>query len=302
MGVGDGFDVYSGLPIYYTLLKLGKKVHLASYSSTNFETIKQFAEPKELNPQIFGANAKIKASCSHYPEGYLSKWLKKNMGVDKTVWMFKKTGPKTLKPAVEKLIENLEIDAVILVDTGVDSIMAGDEEGSGTMLEDTITLSAFKDIPNTIPKILMCSGMGTEVEENVCNLNALLNISILTKLNGFYGSCSLVNYMKSFQFYKSACDYVFSQNGHSVSNNCTRIISATEGEFGNIHTYNTENQPQIMVSPIMSICWFFNADAVIYRNKIIPHIQEIEDFDDCVQEAIPRIRYNNIVPRASIPY
>jgi len=35
MGMGGGFDVFSGLPIYLTLEKMGIKSHLASFTHTN---------------------------------------------------------------------------------------------------------------------------------------------------------------------------------------------------------------------------------------------------------------------------
>ena len=34
-GAGGGFDVFAGLPIYFHLERLGKKVHLANLSFTN---------------------------------------------------------------------------------------------------------------------------------------------------------------------------------------------------------------------------------------------------------------------------
>ena len=101
-GIGGGYDVYAGLPLYYALTKLGKNVHLSNYSFTDFKTIGQYAEPEvfDKNPIMMGANANINAPCPYYPEGYLSKWFKEKMNQDKTVWMFNKVGPKPLKAAI----------------------------------------------------------------------------------------------------------------------------------------------------------------------------------------------------------
>ena len=196
----------------------------------------------------------------------------------------------------------INIDAIILVDGGVDSINTGTEDGSGTMFEDTLTLAATKDIQ--LPKILACIGFGTEVEENLSHYRALENISNIIKQGGFYGNCSLVNYMNSFKFYKLACEYIWRQPGHKKSHISTRIIPAAEGEFGNVHIYDTENENpvEICISPLMNLYWFFEADAAVYNNTIITHIESLPTFYEIIQAAVPRIKQIKTRERKEFPY
>lgn len=299
-GAGGGSDILCGLPLYYSLLKQGKKVHLANLTHTDLKTIHEHADPIQLGTALFGANSIIKVPSQNYLEGYLSQFFKAALNQDTVVWMLDRTAVLILKKAYERLIEYLHIDAIIFVDGGVDSIMRGDEDGSGTMLEDTLTLAATKDIQ--LPKILACIGFGTEIEEALNHYRALENISNIIKQEGFYGNCSLVSYMNSFKFYKTACEYIWNQPGHKRSHISTRIIPAAEGEFGNFQMYESENPVEVCISPLMNLYWFFNADAAVYNNTIIPHIENIETFYETIQTAVPRIKQINTRSREPFPY
>lgn len=308
VGAGGGQDVLAGLPLYYTFLKQGKKVHLANVTHTDFKTVRDHIEPIILDIALLGATGTITTPSTNFVEGYLSQFFKTSMGTDTTVWMLNsRTHVQGLKNAFEKLVEYLGIDAIVLVDGGVDSIMRGDEDGSGTMLEDTLTLASTRGLSKNgieIPRILACIGFGTEIEERLSHYRALENISHITKQGGFYGSCSIVEYMKSFQFYKKACEYIWSQNGHKKSHISTRIILAAEGEFGNIHSYEPEleNPVEICISPLMNMYWFFEADAAVYNNQIITHIENLPNFFETIQVAVPRITNIKNRDRKEFPY
>lgn len=300
VGAGGGSDILCGLPLYYSLLKQGKKVHLANLTHTDLKTINEFADPIKLGPDLYGANSIMKQPSQNYLEGYLSQFFKAALNQETLVWMLNRTSVPLLKKAYERLIEYLNIDGIILIDGGVDSIMHGDEDGSGTMLEDTLTLAATKDIQ--LPKVLACIGFGTEIEEKLNHYRALENISNIIKQGGFFGNCSLVDYMNSFKFYKKACEYIWGQPGHKKSHISTRIIPAAEGEFGNFQMYEDEDAIEVCISPLMNIYWFFDAEAAVYNNTIIPHIEGIETFYDTIQEAVPRIQNVKTRSREPFPY
>lgn len=302
VGAGDGQDILAGLPLYYTFLKQGKKVHLANLTHTDFKTINEHDDPIVLEPVLLGVTSTIKIPSNSFVEGYLSQYFKAALNEDKIVWMINRTHVQELKKAFEKLIAHLGIDAIVLVDGGIDSINTGSEIGSGTMFEDTLTLAATKDIQ--LPKILACIGFGTEIEEKLNHYRALENISNISKQGGFYGSCSLVSYMNSFKFYKSACEYIWNQPGHKKSHISTRIIPAAEGEFGNIHVYDSENENpiEICVSSLMSMYWFFDAQAAVYNNTIIPYIENVDSFYETLQIAVGRIKGVNTRSREPFPY
>jgi len=302
VGAGGGSDVLCGLPLYYSFLKQGKKVHLTNLTHTDFKTINNHADPIVLETALMGATSVVKSPSTNYVEGYLSQYFKAALNEEKVVWMLNRTHVQELKKAFERLVEYLQIDGMVLIDGGVDSIMQGDEDGSGTMFEDTLTLAATKDIQ--LPKILACIGFGTEVEENVSHYRALENISNIIKQGGFYGTCSLCSYMNSFKFYKSACEYIWIQPGHKKSHISTRIIPAVEGEFGNYHAYATEEDmpAEVCLSPLMSLYWFFEADAAVYNNQIIAYIENVETLYETIQTAVPRIKQIKNRTREPFPY
>jgi hypothetical protein len=302
VGAGGGSDILCGLPLYYTFLKQGKKVHLANLTHTDFKTINEHAETVVLDANVLGATSTIKVPSANYVEGYLSQYFKAALNEDKIVWMINRASVQELKKSFERLVDHLKIDAIVLVDGGVDSIMHGDEDGSGTMFEDTLTLAATKDIQ--VPKILACIGFGTEVEEGLNHYRALENVSNIIKQGGFYGNCSLVDYMNSFKFYKLACEYVWRQPGHKKSHISTRIIPAAQGEFGNVHVYAGEDEPtvEVCISPLMNLYWFFEADAAVYNNQIITHIESIPTLYETIQAAVPRIKQIKTRSREPFPY
>ena len=136
-GAGGGFDIFSGLPIYFALRDIGKSVHLANYSFSDFGLVEVVSQPERLaNGLVLGAHGAINHALPYYPEGYLSRWFDEVRGDDVTVWMFNRTGVEPLAKGYRALVDHLKIDTLILIDGGVDLIMRGDEVGSGTMVED----------------------------------------------------------------------------------------------------------------------------------------------------------------------
>ncbi|HLA42090.1 MAG TPA: DUF1152 domain-containing protein, partial [Aggregatilineales bacterium] len=239
-----------------------------------------------------------------YPEGFLAQWFSEEYGEDVTVWMFPNQGVQPVRQAYEKLIQYLNIDALILVDGGVDSIMRGDEEAPGTLIEDSISLAAVA--PLDIPvKILACIGFGTEVEEMLCHHHALENIAGLAKAGGFIGSCALTPQMESFQFFEQGCRYVWEQPEHGKSHISTRIIPAVHGEFGDFHMYPDDTRHRyinLFISPLMSLYWFFDANVVIQRNLLMNALEDTYIKQEAFTRYVMLKRTMRTRPRRDIPY
>lgn len=302
-GAGGGFDIFAGLPIYFTLRDMGKTVHLANLTFTPFDVSTLIDEPVVLIDELLvGTPGKIKHRFPYYPEGYLAEWLREVDNHETTVWMFAKTGVQPLLTAYRKLIDHLGgIDALILVDGGVDSIMRGDEAGAGTILEDSITLVAVEALEVKV-KILACIGFGCEVEEMVCHYSALENMAALAGRGAFYGSCALTAQMNAFHLYERACRYVWDQPSHATSHISTRIIPAVHGLFGSHELYPTSQSVPILLSPLMSLYWCFDATAVARRNLLADSIRSTETIDDALN-VIMRSRVNRpLRPRQQLPY
>lgn len=300
-GAGGGFDIFCGLPLYFTLREQGKQVHLANFSSTEFGIFPAISKPEVLiNGLLLGAHSKIELNYPYYPEGYLAKWFQETRGETITVWMFARSGVMPLTQAYGTLVEHLKIDAIVLVDGGVDSLMRADELGSGTLVEDSISLAAIDHL-NVPVKLLVCLGFGTEVEESLCHYTALENMAGLIKAGGFLGSCSLTPQMEAFQLFEAACRYVWEQPKHPKSHISTRVIPAAKGEFGNYHMY-PEEKTSLFISPLMSIYWFFDACTVIEHNLLIPKIMQTITTTQAIMICLSYKSDLKLRPRRMIPY
>jgi len=301
LGMGGGYDVFAGIPLYFTLQKMGINVHLGNYTHTPWDTMSDFTETIPMTSTCVGVTGNIKSASANFPEMYLSGWFKDTKELDVNVWTFKRDNTiAEYTNSLNILVKHLDLGAILLVDGGVDSIMVGDEDGSGTMMEDTISLAAVRDVDVPI-KMLSCVGFGTEVEENLSHFLALENIALMNRQGAFYGTCSLVSYMETFKEYKEACLHAFNQNGHRKSHVQTRVIPAAEGMFGDFHMYPEEKSADVFISPLMSMYWFFNAEAAIHNNKVIPFIEEEETFFDMVQKGVPMIKNHILRERKNLP-
>ncbi|MGB1286261.1 MAG: DUF1152 domain-containing protein [Aggregatilineales bacterium] len=277
-GAGGGFDIFCGLPIYFTLREMDKTVHLANYSFSTLPLIQRISDPEILvEGTLIGTRGDVRTHIGYSPESYLTEWFMNVRDEEVPVWTFQKVGVKLLHQLYIKLINHLNIDAIIMIDGGVDSLMIGDEEGAGTLLEDTVSLTAVSQLDVPV-KILACLGFGAELE--VSHHNALMNMAALIKAGAFLGSCALTKQMPVYTQYESACRYVWEQPEHHKSHINMRVVSATQGETGNHHMYHDYRPLEVYVSPLMSLYWFFDADAVNARSLLAPHLKDTVDIQD----------------------
>jgi len=283
VGAGGGWDIFGGLPLLHEWQDRSEVV-LANFSS--------ILEGFSVRP----------ASAPDHPEGKLAEAL------GMPVYVSGKAGFKTLRVGYEQLLQEHPCDTIILVDGGVDSLMRGDEEGCGSIFQDTLSLCVVDAL--AVPtKILACIGFGTETEEGVCHYRALENMAALTREGGFLGSCSLTRDMEAFQYYEHICRKVFACPGLR-SHVQTRIIPAVHGEFGRYEMYNDadacldllSDMPPF-VSPLAPIYWFFDVATVARRNLLIPALAETDTFaevDAVHKELYPQLkanlRKNRIIP------
>lgn len=127
VGIGGGFDVYGAVPLIPDL----KNVVFANF------------------------NAGSKDS----PEDRLAEWLKgENYSIP--VHTLKKNGVRAIAAELKIIQKQHGIDCIVCVDGGIDSIMTGDEEGAGTIIEDAVTMCAVSELSAT--KALVCLGFSTE--------------------------------------------------------------------------------------------------------------------------------------------
>lgn len=254
LGIGGGFDVYGSIPIFTHSSLKNKKITFANLNSS-------VSQSNGMFETIPGGDT---------PEGRLSEWLIKE-GHNCKVYTLSRCGVKLMRSYLEAIKSENEIDFIMCIDGGVDSLMTGEEEGAGTIIEDTITLSAVAKLDN-VTTCLMCLGFGTEMEEGLCHYSAFENISKISENGGFLGSCSLIIGNPNYEAYKRACEYGWKDVRKSHIH--TKVISAVEGKFGDDNLYEGVDAQLIdktvvnWINPLMSIMWFFDLNKVISRNKL----------------------------------
>lgn len=69
-GMGGGFDLFCGLPIYFELQRRGQKVHLANFS---FSDIEVFRGGVRLTDTLVGVTSKYEGVTIYAPELYLAQ-------------------------------------------------------------------------------------------------------------------------------------------------------------------------------------------------------------------------------------
>ena len=136
-GMGGGFDVFCGLPLYFALRAEGREVTLANLSFTAFSPL---AHRPEIAPTLIEVTPDVLVQPGEYfPEYYLSRWLA-TQKEPSSVYAFQKVGVQPLLHAYRALVKHLKIDTIILIDGGTDALMRGDEIDLGTPHEDAVSL------------------------------------------------------------------------------------------------------------------------------------------------------------------
>lgn len=105
-------------------------------------------------------------------------------------------------------MKQLNIDTVVLIDGGADSLMCGDEAGLGTPQEDMASIIAVNEL-TVERKLLACLGFGVDYFHGVCHAHFLEAVAELTRTNGYLGMFSILGEMLEAQLYRDAAHYVF---------------------------------------------------------------------------------------------
>jgi hypothetical protein len=277
-GMGGGFDVFAGLPIYFELHRRGQRAHLASFS---FSDIAGLTEGMRLTDTLVGVSSAYKGFAVYFPEMYLARWFHGRHGEDVTIWCFEKTGVRPLLANYRTLVEHLGIDGILLIDGGVDSLIRGDEDEVGTAIEDAISLAAVSALDGVPVRLLGCLGLGAELD--ISHAHVFENIAGLTQVGAFLGSCALAPQMEAYQAYEDAVLYVQGQPLQDPSVISSSVISAVRGCYGDYHLTERTKGSRLWISPLMAIYWFFDTRAVVERNLFLPALQGTETFREAMR-------------------
>jgi hypothetical protein len=174
------------------------------------------------------------------------------------------------------LVEHLGIDGILLIDGGVDSLVRGDEAGTGTLIEDACSLYAVNELTDMSVRLLACLGIGAEQDMTYAQI--LQNIASLTAAGGFFGSCALTPQMEVYQLYEEALLYAQSQPVQDASVINSSIVSAVQGHYGDYHLTDKTQGGRLWISPLMTLYWFFDLPTVARHNLYLPYLKGKDSF------------------------
>jgi hypothetical protein len=272
-GMGGGFDVFCGLPIYFELRRRGCRPHLANFSFSDVESIRDCIR---LSDTLIGVEANPEQFEPYFPEYYLARWFRERRDESISLWCFHKTGAAPLLHNYRRLVEHLRVDGILLVDGGVDSLMRGDEAQTGTLIEDAISLYAVNELRDVKTRLIACVGLGAE--QDVTHAHVFENMAALTAAGGFLGACALTPRMAAYQAFEDAVLYVQGQRHHDPSVINSSVISSVRGNFGDYHLTPKTRGSRLWISPLMGVYWFFGLDAVAERNLFLPYLSGTQTF------------------------
>jgi hypothetical protein len=292
-GCGGGYDVIGAVPLAVELVAAGKEVEFASLS---FTRLNQAAGHEAVDgiPHLYRAAA-ASASVAHYcPEAWLARWLSAWRGREQTVWCFENVGVQPLLRAYRHLVEELRVDAIVLVDGGVDSLLRGDETSLGTPAEDLASLAAVMQLDVPL-KLLACVGFGAELRDGIAHAQVLERVAELTAADGVLGIWPLLPSTAAGAAYLDVVQSIAAgQAGHRGSHIHTVIRRSMIGEFG-------DAGPDVWLSPLATLYWFFSLPVVASTHLLLPHIRDAESLWQ-IAAIVEAVRYDLAIrPRSTIP-
>ncbi|HST83772.1 MAG TPA: DUF1152 domain-containing protein [Kineosporiaceae bacterium] len=259
-GAGGGFDVYAALPLAIGLQNRGVTVHLANLSFTQLELLDRAAwaapDVARIGPDTTGPEG-------YFPERTFARWLAAHQ-LPSTVYAFAKVGVQPLRAAYQYLVDELEIDAIVLIDGGTDILMRGDEAGLGTPVEDITSLAAVAGLDVPIA-LVSCLGFGIDAYHGVVHTQVLENLAALERDGGYLGAL---------------------------------IAAATQGAFGDVQFTSRTARSTLFVNPLMAVYFTVGLAELAARCLYLDRIENtvlmrqvstrIEAFRDEITPRIPR--------------
>ena len=273
-GAGGGYDIASGIPLYLYLRRLGKQVILANLSFSALE----LTDNQEICPGTYRVTTE---SCDvpYFPERHIVEWLQMR-GEQPLMYGFSnKLGVAPLSRAYAKLIEQHDVDTLLLVDGGTDSLMFGDESGVGTIVEDACSIIAAAQT-GLKRSYLAAVGFGVEQFHNLNHHACLENIATLTKDNAYLGAVSLTGEMPDGADYIALVDYLNQRSPYHMSIVANSVSSAIQGEFGDYHVSSRTRGSEQFINPLMGLLWFFRLQGIAGRIAFTRYVENSETMNE----------------------
>jgi len=293
-GCGGGFDVFAGVPIAQHLLAAGSEIVLANYSFTNLA----LCGGEQITPTAWRVDRQA-SDLPYFPERWLGEWLA-TRGVAAPIYAFAKTGVRPLQSAYRAVLHDHEIDLVILVDGGTDSLLFGDEPGLGTVAEDAVSTIAACAVAE-VPVLLAALGFGIDDHHGISHHAFLENVAQVIRDGGFLGSVGLVRGTPAAEAFLDLVDYANRRQPLHQSIVCNSIASALRGEFGDYHATGRTGGSELFINPLMTQYWTFEAANIVRRMAYAAELGQTDRIDEA-NAVIERRRDAMVVrPRKPLP-
>lgn len=294
-GAGGGYDIMCGLPLYFGLRAEGKQVYLANLSFS-------FLPPlgNRLSPTLLEVTADTGLFTNYFPELFLARWFREQQE-EVPLYCFERTGVKPLLAGYRALVKYLNLDTIILVDGGTDSLMRGDETGLGTPHEDIASITAVHQL-EVERKLLVCLGFGVDAYHGIHHAQFLEAVADLTRSGGYLGMFSLLEEMPEVKLYRAATEAIFKAMTNDISIVSSSILSALAGHYGNYHATPRTRGSRLWINPLMPVYWCFQLAPVAERVLYLEAMKETDDYMD-VRRAVNefRQRHRPLRPPERIP-
>lgn len=270
-GCGGGYDVLGAVPLVHELRARGIEVHLASLSFCYLNGLDHAAQDPE-HPNMYGVAAIAASERAYCPEAWLATFLDTEYDAAHTIWSFDKGGVRPLTAAYRTLVARHAIDAIVLIDGGIDAILRGDEVSLGTPSEDLASLAAATSLD--IPVVMACVGLSAELRDGIAHAQVFERMSELTRANAYYGASALVPGDPATDVYLRAVDFVFANQALQKRSHVHKVITrSTRGDFG-------QDAPHVWLSPLASMYWLFDAHAVARTHLFLDFLRDTDTIWD----------------------
>lgn len=267
-GCGGGYDVFGAAPLVRGLRDAGKRVHLASLSFTYLDGL---AGARQVDgvPNLYEVPASAAVTGAYCPEAWLARALGEQLGGEWPVWCFDKTGVQPLLAAYRWLVRALDLDAIVLLDGGIDALLRGDETSIGTPAEDLCSLAVVHRMPVTT-RLLACLGMGSEWRDGICHEQALARVAEMTARGAFLGASPVLLGTPGGDLYRDAVEGAFAgQEGQRQSHVHRVVLAAMRGEHGEV-------APHVWLNPLLPFVWWFDLPAVTRSHLFLDRIADTQ--------------------------
>jgi hypothetical protein len=255
-GCGGGFDVLAGIPLAWHLWRAGKEVVFANYSFTDLWRCG--GEP--VTPSTWRVDRQS-ADLPYFPERWMAEWLHAR-GRPAPIYAFAKSGARPLAEAYGLIVARHEIDVVLQIDGGTDSVIFGDEPGLGTVVEDALSIvAACAAVKENV--LLAAIGFGIDHFHGVSHYAFLENVARLIRGAGFLGALSVVSGTPEADAFLDLVDYANRRQPAHQSIVSNSIASALRGEFGDYHATNRTSGSELFINPLMAQYWTFEAPQIV---------------------------------------